>query len=143
MQRYRIFFPPEKFVPHSLIRFGRILYFFFHKKIRSCIFFSLERFESHSLEKKLLSAKKRSKNGKLANFRRFSNFGGVFFFSNIFLYFFFPGKVHISLTHSFSGSQKKNTAVEKKYTIFTHSLDFCPKMAKVKLFPGNKKIRYL
>ena len=68
----------------------------------------------------------------------------VFFFfnlkksENILFCFFFSGKVYTSLTHSFSeGGEKK--ACEKENTIFTHSLEFCRKVVKNKLFQGNKK----
>ena len=141
-QRYRVFFSPEKFVPHSLDRFGRILWFFFPPKKYKLYFFFQEKFESHSLEKNNIICKKSSKNGKLDNFRRFSSFGGVFFFPTIFCIFFSQEKFTFhSLTHS-QGAGKKIQQWKKKYTIFTHSLDFCPKMEKVKLFPKKKK-RYL
>ena len=66
---------------------------------------------------------------------------GPYFFS---LYFFFPEN-SLNLTHSlvsnnvffFSGTGKK------KYTIFTHSLDFGRNCHKSKLFQDKKKIRYL
>ena len=56
-----------------------------------------------------------------------------------FLYFvfFFPGKVYTSLTHSISKAEKK-TGPEKKNSFFTHSLDFCRKVRKNKLFRGKK-----
>ena len=141
-QRYRIFFSREKFRPHSLTRFWAKLFFFsffFHKKNTRCIFFSQEKFESHSLGKKNIICKKRSKNGKLDNFRRFSNFGGVFFFRQFFV-FFFPGKVHISLTHSFSGSRKKKYSSGKKNTPFslTHSI-FAQKWKKLNFSREIKK----
>ena len=65
------------------------------------------------------------------------------FFSHCFFFFFFSyiGKVYSPLTHSILEAGKKKQW--KKNTIFTHSVDFCPKSAKIKLFPGNKKIRYL
>ena len=82
---------------------------------------------------------KRSKKGKLFGF---SNFGGVFyFFPKNFengLFFFFLEKFTLhSLTH-FQRAEKKNSTGKKNNTIFTHSLDFCPKVVKNKLFQGKK-----
>ena len=58
---------------------------------------------------------------------------------------FFFSRYSLKSTHSqkFKSQKEKIQRWKKKYNIFTHSLDFCPKMAKVKLFRGNKKIRYL
>ena len=67
-----------------------------------------------------------------------------FFFSGpkfpIFSLFFFfsSGKVYTALTHSKSKAGKKETAPEKKNNFFTHSLEFCQKVAKNKLFRGKK-----
>ena len=88
---------------------------------------------------------KRSKKGKLFGF---SNFGGVFyFFPKNFengLFFFSWKSLHFTHSLIFKERKKKKTALEKKKnTIFTHSLDFCPKVVKIKLLKGNKKIRYL
>ena len=86
----------------------KLSYFFPRKSLYLThqVFFSQEKFESHS-RKKMISAKK----GEKGNFRVYRILE-VFIFSNDF--FFFRGKVHISLTHSFSGSREKKTAVEKK-----------------------------
>ena len=80
-------------------------------------------------------------------FCNFFTFWLFFFFPTffqLFLFFFFPRK-SLKSTHSldFLGRKKKKTAAEKKNTIFTHSVDFCPKSANFKLFRGNKKIRSL
>ena len=66
------------------------------------------------------------------------------FFPTFFQLFFFPRK-SLKSTHSldFLGRKKKNSSGNKKNTIFTHSVDFCPKSANFKLFRGNKKIWYL
>ena len=60
------------------------------------------------------------------------------------MFFFFPQE-KFKGTHSLKirGRKKKNSVGKKKNSIFTHSLDFCPKVVKNKLFQGNKKIRYL
>ena len=80
-------------------------------------------------------------------FCNFFTFWLFFFFPTffqLFLFFFFPRK-SLKSTHSldFLGRKKKNSSGKKKNTIFTHSVDFCPKSANFKLFRGNKKIRYL
>ena len=106
------------------------VFFFSTKKIQVVFFFSQEKFESHSLEKNNIICKKSSKNGKLENFRRFSSFGGVFFFPTIFCIFFSQEKFTFhSLTHS-QGAGKKNTAVEKKIHHFHSLTRFLPKNGK-------------
>ena len=57
--------------------------------------------------------------------------------------FFFLPQEKFKFTHSpkIRGCKKKTS--EKKNSIFTHSLGFCRKVIKNKLFQGNKKIRYL
>ena len=59
------------------------------------------------------------------------------------MYFFSQEKFQIHSLTQIQKPGKKMQHWKKKYNIFTHSLDFWPKMAKVKLFPRNKKIRYL
>ena len=64
----------------------------------------------------------------------FQNFNCIFFFhffcSHI-LFFFSQEKFKIHSLTQIQRAGKKNTAPEKKNNIFTHSLDFWPKMAKV------------
>ena len=55
---------------------------------------------------------------------------------SFFCVFFFSGKVYTSLTQSNSQPEKKQG--RKKKRIFTHSLDFCPKVVKNKLFREKK-----
>ena len=53
-------------------------------------------------------------------------------------FFFAPGKVYPSLTHSISEAGEKKTVPEKKNSIFTHSLEKPQKCANLKLFRGKK-----
>ena len=136
----------EKFVAYSLTQFWAILFFLFsdlwEKKKHLFFFFSSEKFVSHSLATKADDPKNRPEKVKKRYLEVF------FIFSRKILKtvcFFFSWK-SLHFTHSliFKGRKKKKTAREKKKnTIFTHSLDFCPKVDKNKLFQGNKKIRYL
>ena len=99
---------------HSAPTLSKVSYFFFPEK-----------FTAHSL----------------THFLRFFIFS---FFRVKKTFFFFTEKFTLRLTHSFfQKAEKKKTALEKKNTIFTHSLDFSRKVVKNELFQGNKKIRYL
>ena len=129
-----VFFFPGIVYRHSLTRFSFFFSIFWRKKYK--IFFfpgkvcrPLTRLRRGYLQKKV----------KNTYFLQFFHILVVFFFQ----LFFFLGKVYTPLTHSILGGRKKKQQWKKKYTIFTHSVDFCPKCAKNKLFRGNKKIRYL
>ena len=119
------FFPGNSLPPltHSIFDF-----FFPQKKYM--FFFSQEKFEGHSLTWGADIYKKRSKTRIFCNFFTF----GLFFFQ----LFFFPRK-SLHPTHSLNfGRPEKKTAVKKQNTFFTHSVDFYPKVSKVKLFRGKK-----
>ena len=138
-QRYRIFFFRGKVYSHSLTRFGHFLFFygliFF---FRPCFFFPRKSLlATHSTEK-IQPAKKGKKKPKNGIFCRFSVFRLFFSFYGQKLFFFFPGKVYLPLTHSISEGGKKNS-VGKKNRIFTHSLEKPQKGANFKLFQGKKK----
>ena len=116
--------------------------FFSPKKIDQMLFFfprkSLQ--ATHSAERRSIY-KKRSKQVKNGTFCQILVFFVVFFSQKILpnSVFFFPGKIHPSLTPSIFRGRKKKTAPEKKNSIFTHSLVFPPKGANFKLFRGKKK----
>ena len=135
-QRYRIFFFPRNSLPpltHSI--FKNFVFFFSQKKIQPVFFFTgkvckpLTRLRSGYIQKKVQNT----------YFSWFFHILVVFFFTH-FVVFFFPRK-SLKSTHSlhFRRPKKKNSKWKKKNTIFTHSVDFCPKCAKIKLFQEKKK----
>ena len=152
-QRYRIFFfPGNSLHPTHSLNLGEFCIFFFplfgKKKIQNVFFFFPGKVCKPLTRKKSdIYQKKVQKKVLYAVFRNFSDFfqflSCIFFFekkNNQKMYFFFPRK-SLKSTHSHENICRKKKQQWKKNNIFTHSLDFCPKMAKVKLFPGNKKIR--
>ena len=141
-QRYRIFLFPWKSLSltHSL-NFEQFCFFLFsdlREKKNICFFFSSEKFVSHSLATKADDPKNRSEKVKKRYLEVF------FIFSRKILktvcFFFFPGKVYTSLTHSFSKGGKKKQHGEKKKTPFllTHSI-FAKKWTKINFSREIKK----
>ena len=130
-QRYRIFFPGKVCGPltysnlRNLIFFPaggkKKVFFFFTEKVCSPLTQSSEIFH-------------RKINRKCVVFYDFE-ISRVFFFSSESV--FSSGKFYTSLTHLISKAGKTNRA-GKKNSIFTHSLHFCRKVGKNKLFRGKK-----
>ena len=136
------FFFPEKFVAHSLTRFWEILLFFFAIAKKKNVFFFWEKFTCHSLDKKIYVSKKRSKKGKICSFSIFDSVFFVFFSfpKNLekFFVFFLWKSLHPTHSLDFKTGEKKKQGRKKKNSIFTHWLDFCQKVVKIKLFRGKK-----
>ena len=107
------------------------LFFFFPKK-------SLQ--ATHSAERRSTS-KKRSKTVKNGTFCRISVFFVVFFFPKKLdkILFFFPGKVHTSLTHSISEGGKKKNSAGKKKTAFLLTHSFFHEKFQILNFSAEKK----
>ena len=123
---------------HSLT-LGNFCFFFpcFGKKKKQAVFFPRKSLHAtHSAERRSTS-KKRSKTVKNGTFCRISFFS-LFFFPAKSCFFFFPGKVYPSLTHSISEGGKKKTASEKKTPfLLTHSKNH--KKVQILIFSGQKK----
>ena len=129
------FFFPGKVEGHSLTQIWRKLYFFFHqtwKKKYSCFFFpkNLQIHLIHFFGRNSLICKQKS-----CNFPDTSFFPELYFFCCI----FFSWKSWNSLTHSFQKSVFFFSGTgKKKYSVFTHSLDFEQNCHKSLLYPGKK-----
>ena len=142
-QRYRIFFSPEKFAPHSLTRFLESCFFFIFtcRKKKTLVFFFCGKVCKPLTRQKNWDLQKKVKKGKKLVLFAVFQFLEVFFFSRIvfflLLFFFFPGKVYTSLTHSISKPGKKKTGQKKKTPFsLTHSI-FAKKWSKTN-FSGKK-----
>ena len=136
-QRYRIFFFPGKVEGHSLTQIWRKLYFFFSPNVKKKIqlFFFPKNLQIHLIHffgRNSLICKQKS-----CNFPDTSFFPGLYFFCCI---FFFLKK--LKLTHSLVSKVRIfffRHGKKKKYSVFTHSLDFEQNCHKSVLYPGKKK----
>ena len=141
------FFPEIVYTALTHPIWVNFVFYFFHfleKKIQTVFFLFPGKVSKPLTRKKSDIYKKRSQKGTLCCFSELFKFWRYnFCFRTILCFLFFPRK-SLQSTHSLKfRSREKKIQHWKKYNIFTHSLDFWLKMAKVKLFPGNKKIRYL
>ena len=120
---------------HSIFK-NFVFYFFtfWKKKYKLFFFFRKSLQATHSPEERIPT----KKGPKHVFFVIFSHFG-CFFFHQHFLFFFSQEKFTTHSLTPLQEAEKKKTAGEKKNTIFTHSVDFCPKCAKIKLFRVKKK----
>ena len=120
MQRYRIFFFPEKFMGHSFIQNRKSCFFFFRKKNTSLFFFFPGKVHTAFIQ-------------IWPSLTYFLIKSVVFFFFRKFGYFccfFFPGKVHMSFIHSSEKAVFFFRSRKKKKQLFHSFNRFCPKMCK-------------
>ena len=134
------FFLPGIVYGHSLTRFQQSWYFFSENREKKIplyfLVFFFPRKSLHAIHSTFWRSLNKKWGGKLKNVIFTSIWRSIFFS----LYFFFPGK-SLNFTHSlvsnpctFFFRHRK-----KKYTIFTHSLDFGRYCHKSKLCQETKK----
>ena len=131
-----IFFYADKFIGHSFIQIRK-----------SCLFFPKPYFWSEKNNKMYFFFPRKSSSAIHSDFEEPPIFlikmCCVFSpsFLCVFLFFFFRGKVHVSLIHSLFKVGKKNNPGKKPAFSFIQKIS--PKSAQKRSYPGKTKIRYL